>query len=475
MLIWPAIGAGSAYAQDEMCFQETGFCINGRFREYWTQNGGLAVFGFPIGPAQAERNRDTGQMYLMQRFERHRFEYHPENQPPYDVLLGRLGDDRLRQLGRDWRADGREDGPAAGCRWVPATGHNVCNQAGASGFRTYWETHGLEFDGQSGVSESESLALFGLPLTAAQTETNANGDTVLTQWFERARFEWHPDQPDEFRVLLGLLGREVGTGSVVLVGAGDIASCTSSGDEATALLLDRIPGIVFTLGDNAYESGTTAEYSACYDPSWGRHKARTRPSPGNHEYFTPGAAGYYAYFGAAAGDPERGYYSYDAGAWHVVVLNSHCAAIGGCDRGSPQEQWLRADLRAHSAHCTLAYWHRPRFSSGLGDRPTLEPFWDALYEAGADVVVNGHAHSYERYAPQTPRGEQDPERGIREFVVGTGGAGLDPITETAANSEVHNDDTYGVLKLTLRLTAYDWEFIPVPGQTFADTGSAPCH
>ncbi len=305
--------AGQSVAQtDRLCFPDVpaiANCIEGRFRSYWHQNGGLAVFGYPLTAPAEEVNPDTGETYLTQWFERNRFEAHPENRPPYDVLLGRLGDDRLRALGRDWQAEGREDGPDAGCRWFPTTGHNVCNQAGASGFRAYWENHGLEFDGRPGVSEAESLALFGLPLTAARTETNANGDAVLTQWFERARFEWHPGKPDEFKVLLGLLGRETSAGTVVLVGAGDIASCTSSGDEATALLLDRIPGIVFTLGDNAYESGTLAEYTNCYDSSWGRHKARTRPTPGNHEYFTPGAAGYYAYFGAAAGDPDRGYYS----------------------------------------------------------------------------------------------------------------------------------------------------------------------
>lgn len=151
--------------------------------------------------------------------------------------------------------------------------------------------------------------------------------------------------------------------AAVLVGAGDIASCASDGDEATANLLDAIGGVVFTLGDHAYRTGTPIEFAACYDPSWGRHKSRTRPAPGNHDYYTAGAFGYFDYFGGAAGDPDKGYYSYNLGAWHIIVLNSNCSKIDGCGPGSPQEQWLRADLAAHPAKCTLAYWHHPRFSS----------------------------------------------------------------------------------------------------------------
>ena len=203
-----AIPPGMANAQDR-CFPETNQCTTGRFGQYWEQNGGLPVFGFPITGATNELNRDTGQTYLTQWFERNRFEAHPENQAPYDVLLGRLGDDRLRQLGRDWQAEPRESGPQANCRWFAQTGHNVCNQGGALGFRAYWESHGLEFDGRRGTSEDEALALFGLPLTEPRMETNASGDNVLTQWFERARFEWHPGNPDQFKVLLGLLGAEV--------------------------------------------------------------------------------------------------------------------------------------------------------------------------------------------------------------------------------------------------------------------------
>lgn len=191
------------------CFPETNQCLDGRVRQYWEQNGGLPVFGFPIAAQAPEQNLDTGQTYATQWMERNRFESHPENKAPYDVLLGRLGDDRLRQLGRDWQKEPRESGQKAGCLWFEQTGHNVCNQSGSIGFRTYWETHGLEFDGQPGTSYAESLALFGLPLTEPKVELNTSRDRVVTQWFERARFEYHPNKPAEFKVLLGLLGNEV--------------------------------------------------------------------------------------------------------------------------------------------------------------------------------------------------------------------------------------------------------------------------
>lgn len=261
-------------------------------------------------------------------------------------------------------------------------------------------------------------------------------------------------------------------GAPVLVGAGDIASCSDAGDEATATLLDGIAGTVFTTGDNAYKDGTPTEYTNCYDPTWGRHKARTRPSPGNHDYQTAGAAGYYGYFGAAAGDPAKGYYSYDRGDWHIIVLNSEISA----GAGSPQEQWLRADLAAHPVACTAAYWHKPRFSSGLrhGGSTSMRAFWQALYDFGADVVLVGHEHNYERFALQDPNGVADPTRGIREFVVGTGGADLYGFDTPLANSEIRNADTFGVLKLTLHPTSYDWEFIPEAGKTFTDSGTGSC-
>jgi hypothetical protein len=262
----------------------------------------------------------------------------------------------------------------------------------------------------------------------------------------------------------------------VLLAAGDISSCSNAGDEATARILDAQPGTVVTLGDNVYENGTAAEYANCFDPTWGRSKARMRPAPGNHEYNTPGASGYYGYFGDAAGDPSKGYYSYDLGAWHVVVLNSNCSAIGGCEAGSPQEQWLRADLEAHPSACTLAYWHHARFSSGEhGNHKSVQPLWQALYDANAELVLNGHDHDYERFAPQDPAGAADPERGLREFVVGTGGRSHYTLTSTIANSEVHNSDTFGVLKLVLHADSYEWTFLPEAGKTFSDSGSAACH
>lgn len=261
--------------------------------------------------------------------------------------------------------------------------------------------------------------------------------------------------------------------TAVLVGAGDIADCDSNGDEQTAALLDSIAGTVFTAGDNAYSSGSASQFARCYAPSWGRHKSRTRPSLGNHDDRSDGGAPYFAYFGGRAGVAGRGYYSYDLGSWHIIALNSNIMM----KRGSPQERWLRADLAATRARCVLAYWHHPRFSSGSehGSQPRTAPLWQALADYGADVVVAGHDHDYERFAPQSPGGAADPDRGIREFVVGTGGADLRPFGAPIANSEVRAADAWGVLKLTLSEGAYRWQFIPVAGKAFSDSGSARCH
>jgi len=257
----------------------------------------------------------------------------------------------------------------------------------------------------------------------------------------------------------------------VFVGAGDIASCSRDQDEATAKLLDNISGTVYTTGDNVYPDGTASQFTNCYGPTWGRHKNRTRPSPGNHDYHTSGASGYYNYFGTAAGDSGKGYYSYNLGAWHIIALNSEV----GYSAGSAQVQWLRNDLAANQKVCTLAYWHHPRFSSGQhGNSSRSQPFWDALYEYGADVVINGHDHTYERFAPQNPNGQADANRGIREFIAGTGGAGLYSFPSIQPNSQVRNNTTYGVLKLTLHSTSYDWQFVPIAGQNFTDSGSSNC-
>ena len=263
----------------------------------------------------------------------------------------------------------------------------------------------------------------------------------------------------------------------VLIGAGDIADCSDlAGAEATAKLLEANPGTVMALGDLAYPNGAPQDFK-CYDKTWGRVKDRTRPAVGNHEFHSSGASYYFQYFGAAAGDPKTGYYSYELGTWHIIVLNSECKEVGGCWSGSPEEKWLRADLAAHPTGCTLAYFHKPRFSSGLnhGNDPEVGAFWQALYDFNAELILNGHDHDYERFAPQDPNGKADSKRGIREFVVGTGGKGHREFGLHKPHSEVRNNDTFGVLKLTLKPTGYDWKFIPEAGKAFTDSGSGSCH
>ena len=263
----------------------------------------------------------------------------------------------------------------------------------------------------------------------------------------------------------------------VLIAVGDIAGCETSGDEATAALVEGLPGIVATLGDSVYPAGAPEEFADCYDPAWGRFKDRTRPAVGNHEYLTSGASGYFDYFGSAAGETGLGYYGYDLGAWHIVVLNSLCYEVGGCGRDDPQAEWLASDLLAHPELCTLAYWHFPRFSSGYhGSSDIVEAYWDLLYQAGAEVVLTGHDHDYERFAPQDPQGRADPEAGIREFVVGTGGFSHYPFPGAPLpSSEVRDATTFGVLVLTLSEGRYDWQFVPIEGTTFTDSGSGMCH
>ena len=271
--------------------------------------------------------------------------------------------------------------------------------------------------------------------------------------------------------------------SAILVGAGDIASCKApAGARATAQLIEKTPGTVFAAGDLAYESGSARDFAMCYDPTWGRFKERTRPALGNHEYgASKTAAPYFEYWGVAAGPEGKGYYSYNLGAWHIIVLNTNCNArgLGGCAAGSEQELWLRNDLRDHPATCTLAYGHHTLFSSGVFAKhaihPELRPLWQALYEAHADLVLAGHEHSYERFAPQDPDGRADGERGIREIVVGTGGRSHTPLGAGVTNSEIRNDNTFGVLKLTLEPGRYRWEFVPVTGGNFHDSDSGVCH
>jgi acid phosphatase type 7 len=263
----------------------------------------------------------------------------------------------------------------------------------------------------------------------------------------------------------------------VIVAVGDIASCSGTADEATARLVGGLEvATVLTLGDEAYPEGTAEEFDECYKPTWGRFEDRTKPVPGNHEYHTGGAAGYFGYFGKAAGESGKGYYSYDLGEWHIVALNSNCEEVG-CGASSPQVRWLEADLAKDAKSCTLAYFHYPLFSSGKY-RPgvhEVKPLWEVLYAADADVVLNGHDHNYQRFAPQAPNGKADPQRGIREFVVGTGGRSHYPILFPIANSEVYNDETYGVLTLAPHPKGYEWRFLPVKSETFTDSGSAKCH
>jgi hypothetical protein len=261
--------------------------------------------------------------------------------------------------------------------------------------------------------------------------------------------------------------------SVTLVGAGDISLCSSTSDEATAELLREVDGIVFTLGDNAYPSGRAKDFAECYDPTWGTERDRTRPSLGNHEYKDPGPDAYFDYFGDAAGPDGKGWYAYDAGSWRVIVLNSNCDDVG-CDPGTEQYEWLEDELETAAAECVVAYWHHARFSSGPHQGTNdVEPFWEVLYEAGADVVLSAHDHDYERFGPQTPEGEPDAERGIRQFVVGTGGGALDLLAEEAPNSELFMGNSFGVFEITLGDGEYAWRFHRTDGEA-GDSGSDTC-
>jgi len=265
---------------------------------------------------------------------------------------------------------------------------------------------------------------------------------------------------------------------VTIVAAGDIAQCgnapSASGAAKTAALIDDRDGLVLTLGDNAYDKGRAAEFASCFQPTWGAFKDRIRPSPGNHEYETSGAGGYFDYFGAQAGPDRRGYYSFDYGGWHFISLNSQVDV----SPESKQYLWLTADLaQSRDSLCTIAYWHYPAFSSGTehGSIEAMRPFFDALYRAGVEIVLSGHEHNYERFGPQNANGTADPARGVREFVVGTGGAGLYPLGHPIANSEYRNNTTWGVLRLTLDQGSYSWQFMPAGGGDAIDSGTGICH
>ncbi|HET8712180.1 MAG TPA: PKD domain-containing protein [Gemmatimonadales bacterium] len=268
--------------------------------------------------------------------------------------------------------------------------------------------------------------------------------------------------------------------SVVFMGAGNIGDCSSSNDNRTAALIAAEPdAVVFTLGDNAFPNGTDTDYDDCYSPSWGQFKARTHPTLGNHEYNMGNADGAFDYFGGAVGERGKGWYSYDVGQWHVIVLNDNLPFVQ-FGPGSEQRQWLVDDLAANSRKCTIAMWHVPMWQSsnsagGISnsERKTL---WDALYAAGVEIVLNAQPHHYERLKPMTPSGAVDDAKGIREFIVGTGGGEGTSLPTVAVhpNSEVRGS-AFGVLKLTLKIDSYDWVFVPVAGASFSDTGSGTCH
>lgn len=261
---------------------------------------------------------------------------------------------------------------------------------------------------------------------------------------------------------------------IVLI-AGDVALCERPEDEATAdvvaaALAQHPDAVVAVAGDLAYDQGTPKEFAECYGPSWGRFKDKTRPSPGNHEYGTQYAAGYFEYFGSAAGEKNKGWYSYDVGPWHVVAINSNCnqEGVGGCGLDSEQGRWLAADLVANADKCTLGYWHHPRFSSGYhGTDEDMEPLWQIALKGGMDVIVNGHDHHYERF---------ERMEGTRQFIVGTGGAWRYPVVNAEKGSEVRHSGTPGVLKLTLEEQFYRWEFLSVPNaeKPFTDSGRNRC-
>jgi hypothetical protein len=259
-----------------------------------------------------------------------------------------------------------------------------------------------------------------------------------------------------------------------LVGAGDIGVCNSDAPLATGRLLDRVSGTIFAAGDLAYDDGTAEQFQKCYEPAWGRHRARTRPAPGNHDYNSPGAAPYFAYFGASAGPPGLGYYRYPSGNWQIYSLNSN---VGG-SQAATELQWLRSEIAFQPSVCSLAYFHHPRFSSGphglMATVPIVRDLWSEMYNSGVDIAISGHEHFYERFAPQTADGVSDPDYGIRQFVVGTGGAPLFAALRRVANSEVLLT-SHGILKLTLEAQSYKWEFLSADGGAVLDSGTGSCH
>jgi len=268
--------------------------------------------------------------------------------------------------------------------------------------------------------------------------------------------------------------------AAILLAAGDIANCSLKGAALTSRLISRLPGTVAALGDEAYPTGSASDYRRCYKPTWGRFKARTRPTPGNHEYKLGNAGAYFNFFGRKAA-PPGGYYGYQLGSWHIVVINSNCKFIGGCGPGSPQLDWLQANLAAHPARCTLAYWHHARFSEGPdttydpASALATQPVWETLANAGAEVVLTAHDHMYERFAPFNGAGRKDPKHGVREFVVGTGGGPYYRVIKHVSGIQKVVTFHWGVLRLKLSSNGYNWQFLSAPSGTTLDSGSASCH
>ena len=337
----------------------------------------------------------------------------------------------------------------------------------------------LVSSGQTCVTTNASGSWQSFPTLTYTTQQNGSYVDVLV-------FQTTAGSAGEIFYVDGLSVSEPGSPSVpalpsvqgdpVLLGLADIASCWSAGDEATARLLDTTPGVIGIAGDTEQNHGEPAEFQGCYEPTWGRHKWRTKPAVGDHEYGTAGAAGYFGYYGSAAGETGKGWYSYDLGTWHIVVLNSNCELIGGCGPGSEQYEWLQNDLAENAGSCVGAYWHHPRWSAGAthGSLTKSAPFWDVLYEYGAEFVYSGNDHTYQRFAPQTPSGQVDQARGLRQFVVGTGGTQHYPLNAPLANTQVQTTGTFGALKLTLHANSYEWRFLPQDGRTFTDTGTTDC-
>jgi calcineurin-like phosphoesterase family protein len=263
--------------------------------------------------------------------------------------------------------------------------------------------------------------------------------------------------------------------SVTLIAAGDIGRCDSDADDQTAALVETIPGTVLVLGDNAYQDGSQRDFRGCYAPTWGRFLDRTLALPGNHEHVTAGASAYFEYFGSRAGPAGRGWYARPLGAWRLITLDSECDQVGGCEGGSEQFAWLTAETTDQPDGCTVVAFHRPRFSSGYhGDFDAVDPLWRLAVESGADIVLNGHEHSYERLGPMDADGHAD-EDGATVFIVGTGGATLRGFQSPADASAVRIDDRHGVLVLELTEAAFRWTFRSTPDGTVEDEGAGACH